>query len=127
MVERFRKLMGELGLTPSELADKIGIQRSSVSHILSGRNKPSIDFLEKLLNTFPDIDIHWLITGRESIKEIRQNTISSHSVEPNTSQLMAGNIDKGHEKPAREESGPADHIIIVFKNNTFRLLKPSND
>ena len=66
MIDRFKLLLEQLQLSPSEFADKIGMQRSSVSHVLSGRNKPSIDFLEKILNVFPDIDTTWLITGRIS-------------------------------------------------------------
>lgn len=50
-------------LKPSELADKISVNRATVSHILSGRNKPSIDFLQKLLNNYPELNSNWLITG----------------------------------------------------------------
>lgn len=51
------------GLKPSTLADTIGVNRATISHILSGRNKPSIDFLEKLLGTYPNINANWLISG----------------------------------------------------------------
>ena len=40
-----------------------GVNRATISHILSGRNKPSIDFLEKLLNAYPNINANWLISG----------------------------------------------------------------
>jgi transcriptional regulator with XRE-family HTH domain len=66
MTDRFKVLLDQLNLSPSEFADRIGVQRSSISHVLSGRNKPSIDFLEKILNVFPDIDTTWLITGRNT-------------------------------------------------------------
>ena len=51
------------GLKSSALADSIGVNRATISHILSGRNKPSIDFLEKLLNVYPNINANWLISG----------------------------------------------------------------
>jgi len=50
-------------LKSSELADNIGVNRATISHILSGRNKPSIDFLQKLLNNYPDLNTNWLISG----------------------------------------------------------------
>jgi transcriptional regulator with XRE-family HTH domain len=50
-------------LKSSAFADKIGVNRATISHILSGRNKPSIDFLEKLLYVYPEVNANWLITG----------------------------------------------------------------
>ena len=55
--------MGIEGLKSSALADSIAVNRATISHILSGRNKPSIDFLEKLLNVYPNINANWLISG----------------------------------------------------------------
>ena len=51
------------GLTPSQLAEKTGIQRASVSHILSGRNKPSLEVMQKIYEAFPELDLKWLMTG----------------------------------------------------------------
>ena len=50
-------------LNASSFADKIGVQRSSMSHILSGRNKPSLDFILKIYETFPEISLTWLTLG----------------------------------------------------------------
>lgn len=63
MHARLKNWMGIKGLKSSALADSIGVNRATISHILSGRNKPSIDFLEKLLNAYPNINANWLITG----------------------------------------------------------------
>tara|TARA_B100000902_G_C26725515_1_gene628772 strand:- start:264 stop:563 length:300 start_codon:yes stop_codon:yes gene_type:complete len=63
MKERLKKWMNEVGLKSSVLADIIGVNRATISHILSGRNKPSIDFFQKLLSTYPDLNSNWLITG----------------------------------------------------------------
>lgn len=61
--ERIEFLMNNYGLTPSQLADKAGIPRASVSHILGGRNKPSLDVLQKIAIVFPDVNLHWLMLG----------------------------------------------------------------
>ena len=62
--ERIELLMKCYGLTPSQLADRTGIQRASVSHIISGRNKPSLEVLQKIYEAFPELDLGWLMTGK---------------------------------------------------------------
>ncbi len=125
MTIRFKLLLEKLHLSPSEFADRIGVQRSSVSHVMSGRNKPSIDFLEKILNVFPDIDTTWLITGRSSSIK---GTTQGYNDDANGN-ILSGNTyltpldNKKPPVPADEE--PVDHIIIVYKNNSFRYLNPS--
>ena len=57
------------GLKSSVLADEIGVNRSTISHVISGRNKPSIDFLKKLLYKYPHINANWLITGLGSMND----------------------------------------------------------
>lgn len=61
---RLKKIIEHHQLTASQFADKIGVQRSSISHILSGRNKPSLDFILKVTGTFSDVDIYWLLNGK---------------------------------------------------------------
>ncbi len=63
MHSRLKNWMESEGLKSSALADSIGVNRATISHILSGRNKPSIDFLEKLLQQYSDLNANWLITG----------------------------------------------------------------
>ena len=56
-------------LKSSALADNIRVNRATISHILSGRNKPSIDFLQKLLSNYPELNANWLISGVGYMKE----------------------------------------------------------
>jgi transcriptional regulator with XRE-family HTH domain len=62
--KRISTLIEILGLTSGEFADKINVQRSSISHITTARNKPSLDFLERTLSVFPEINSEWLILGK---------------------------------------------------------------
>jgi len=64
MKERLLKVITSEGITSSLLADELGVQRSGISHILSGRNYPSFDFLQKLLVRFPKLNAEWLILGQ---------------------------------------------------------------
>lgn len=67
VVERVSLILKARNLSPSKFADEIGVQRSSISHIMSGRNKPSLDFIMKILNTYNDISAEWLLKGQESL------------------------------------------------------------
>ena len=64
MNKRLQQILDLEDLTPAKLAERIGVQPSGISHILSGRNKPSYDFINKLLHHFPNINAEWLITGK---------------------------------------------------------------
>lgn len=63
MVDRIKEIILKEGLTSGSFADLIGVQRSSMSHILNGRNNPSLDFIVKTLHHFPKINPEWLLTG----------------------------------------------------------------
>jgi len=67
MNNRIALLLKVKDVTASKFADMIGVQPSNISHILSGRNKPSLDFIVKVYETFPDISLEWLMFGRGSM------------------------------------------------------------
>ncbi|MDT8418333.1 MAG: helix-turn-helix transcriptional regulator, partial [Lutibacter sp.] len=66
-IEQFAKrlniLMDYYEISAALLAEKIEVQRSSISHILSGRNKPSLEFVLKILKAFPEVELYWLLNG----------------------------------------------------------------
>ncbi|MCD6090326.1 MAG: helix-turn-helix transcriptional regulator [Bacteroidales bacterium] len=64
MIKRIKNLISVKNLTASQFADLLGVQRSNISHILSGRNKPSLDFILKITEHFPTISIEWLLNGK---------------------------------------------------------------
>lgn len=87
---RIKRVMDYYQFSASSFADKIGVQRSSISHILSGRNKPSLDFVLKITSTFSEVDIHWLISGKGVFPRTKNNqntatptpTIFNNTTEP---------------------------------------------
>ena len=81
---RVQKIINYSELSSSEFADEIGVQRSNISHVLSGRNKPSLDFLMKIKDRFPEIQWEWLIEGKGSMvfsEDEAASTPSSYSLE----------------------------------------------
>ena len=67
MKDRIQQLIDFKGISPGDLAERLDVQRSNISHILNGRNKPGAVFIEKLLQAFPDVNARWLLTGDGSM------------------------------------------------------------
>lgn len=67
MKDRLQRFLDLEQLSPAKLADILDVQRSGLSHILSGRNKPGFDFIHKLLTKFPSLNSEWLITGKGKV------------------------------------------------------------
>jgi predicted transcriptional regulator len=61
--KRLQNVIDYYDETASGFAEKIGVQRSSISHVLSGRNKPSLDFVMKVLQAYPEVELYWLLNG----------------------------------------------------------------
>jgi len=78
MKDRLIQLLDLEQLSPSKFADIIGVQRSSISHVISGRNKPSFDFLQKTLKAFPGLNASWLMLGEGTMYEQMGRTVSGN-------------------------------------------------
>lgn len=76
MKDRISRILREEGMTAAKFADEIGVQASSISHIISGRNKPSTDFIIKLLERFRGINAEWLLTGKGEMYKSSKNTLN---------------------------------------------------
>jgi transcriptional regulator with XRE-family HTH domain len=67
---RLKEVIEYYQFSASSFADKVGVQRSSISHILSGRNKPSLDFILKITTELQDVDINWLLKGKGTFPKV---------------------------------------------------------
>ncbi len=74
MIDRIKQIMEFEKLSSSQFADEIGVQRSALSHVMSGRNNPSLDFIMKIKNCFSDIRLDWLLLGQGEMLQ----TIKGH-------------------------------------------------
>src|SRR6218665_3550652 len=77
-IKRLEFILDYYSLSASSFADKVGVQRSSLSHLLSGRNKPSLDLILKIVENFPDVDLYWILNGEGNFpkSEIQNEIIS---------------------------------------------------
>lgn len=88
MKDRLNKVLNHLGLTATRMADEIGVQRSGISHILSGRNQPGYDFIVKLLTRFPDINAEWLLLGKGTLLKDKEPVTESKSIQDHLTETV---------------------------------------
>lgn len=81
---RLNDILAHFELTPSQFADLTGIQRSNFSHIISERNKPSLDFVLKIIETFPTLNLYWLLLGKGTMFKQKSTTEETISALPPT-------------------------------------------
>lgn len=120
--------------TAASFADALGIQRSNISHILNGRNKPSLDLLEKILNHFPRVDAAWLITGKAPAKPIEAEEPSQFVAKPLV-QAKREAQQAAMESSAPNSGGGADsgqdkvieRIVVFYTDRTFATYEPQQD
>ena len=133
ITERINYILKHYNLTAGDFADKLGIQKSSVSHLLSERNKPSFQFLTKLLNAFPDINLNWFIAGDGNIFK---NSGHIPEYENLTDLEKEDKKESEKEKTAKlpqkklvNEANPntnVENIIMVYDDDTFKILNKIN-
>ena len=116
--ERLKRIMEFYQLSASGFADKIQVPRSSISHLLSGRNKPSLDFVMKVVKEFNQVELYWLLNGKGNFP----TTVPP--IEPdNTKVAQKGKAPEVKEnEPLKEDlrSNDIERIVIFFKNGTFK-------
>ncbi len=149
-VKRLEIILEYYGLNASSFADKIGVQRSSMSHLLSGRNKPSLDFVLKILDVFPEVDLYWILNGKGNFPKSDDENVNSKmeplEIErPSAPISLSENIVatdlfsetyKREESPVKEKlaeskisnfnsgDGEIEKIVFFYKNGTFKVYTP---
>lgn len=138
MNNRLQQFLDLENLRPAQFADIMGIQRSSVTHILSGRNKPGFDFIQKFLLKFPSVNPDWFLLGRG--KPLREQNTSAPaprtidtSPELFASPLeveLSGPPDSGNDVQMPEENGTGApsrdvrRITLFYCDGTFQEFYP---
>ncbi len=117
-VKRLEKILGYYDLSASVFADKIKVQRSSISHLLSGRNKPSLEFVLKVIKTFPEVNLYWLLNGKGTFPPL--STSQSKTIAPTQHPILqkeeAPTVQSTKEKTIEK-------IIIFYNDGSFKSYK----
>ena len=145
MINRISQILKTKNLTSAKFADEIGVQRSSVSHVLSGRNKPSLEFIQKILKTYPEINTDWLLfekgdilavnTQSENMIDFPEDTATVRS-EDIAKYQKAENTPKSSKKPVINDlfdnksdndqlkQKKIEKIIALYNDNSFKEYYP---
>jgi len=146
MKNQLIKILNHFGITATRFADAIGVQRSSISHILSGRNKPSYDFILGIIEKYPSINPSWLLTGKgdmllDTIENgTKSGTAMTKSIitpqpDPNESSdktdrpeyKQKSTFDISNQPIVITDVNNIDHVILLFTDGTFIEYKKKDD
>src|SRR5690554_810171 len=105
----------------SSFADTIGVQRSSISHILSGRNKPSLDFVLKVLSSYPEVELYWLLNGKGQfpVKDNSQGKLDFEENSKNNNPITVPSEIKQTEKISSTGKS-IERIVIFYTDGSFK-------
>lgn len=130
--ERISKIIEYSKLTPSEFADEIDVQRSSISHITSGRNKPSLEFIIKIKSRFPEILWDWLVNGEgemlksdlpetfETLEEKKDEEKIKPTSLPDLFTMMNDDEDFGVEEPQIDKPKQTSSESFIQDQSTIK-------
>ncbi|RED45360.1 helix-turn-helix protein [Winogradskyella eximia] len=120
--ERLQKVIDFYSETASSFAEKIGVQRSSISHILSGRNKPSLDFVMKVLHSYPEVELYWLMNGKGDFPNTSKISEAPVSIPSKSISKPQTSIPKTDSIPSSDSE--IEKIVIFYKDGTFKSYHP---
>lgn len=121
--KRLQKVMDDNQLSATAFAEKLEIGRATISHLMSGRNKPSLDFIMKVVSVFKSIDLHWLIYGEINSKTqsiLKEENVSNFH-ESDTKKNTSNDIkkDTSHFAKMSSSSTSIKRIILCMEDGTF--------
>ena len=131
--DKIKQILKDKNLTPSYFADEIGVQRSSISHILSGRNRPSFDIIQKVIRRFPELGYDWILEEDDALTSVKENNAPPTTV---TAKKMSAQpeIEEPSTVPQPGPTPPLptnltgksiERILIFYTDGTFKVYSPS--
>jgi transcriptional regulator with XRE-family HTH domain len=139
MKDRIILLIKAKNLTAAQFADQIGVQKSSISHILSGRNNASLDFVQKILLSYPEVNVEWLLFGKGQLFKSNETTgnVNNDASFNTNSVAISGPVDlfsdltpaQPHEFRKENDliSNPESESLIKNQDTKIQSGFPEND
>lgn len=124
--ERLLSIFEEFSLTSTQFADKIGVQKSTLSHLLSNRNKPSLDLLLKIIEHFPALNLYWLADGRMPMYASEKSSIPSSSILDDKPSLEDLDVTTTKDSEYSNENAPST-VAPVFSQNMSKVFSQSSE
>lgn len=126
--ERLQTVMEYYDISAAAFADAIEVGRSSISHILSGRNKPSLDFVLKIVQAYPEVELYWLLNGKGTFPNTPVAAKEQHSAKetPAPASLPSTGVTASAESSmAAVDSGSRKikKIVIFYSDGSFEAFE----
>lgn len=119
--KRLQKILDYYGVSATAFSEEISFNRSTISHLLSGRNKPSLEFVMKVLQKYPEVELYWLLNGKGSFpSENKSVTPPIPKAEKYTSEEV---VTKILEKSIQKSDKSIDKIVIFYKDGSFKAYE----
>lgn len=126
--KRLQKILDYYSISATTFSEKIDFNRSTISHLLSGRNKPSLEFVMKVLHEFPEVELYWLLNGTGSFPSSKSSLPDNHLKTPDTISTTAKSkhtkiLDSEHTPTAYSPSefdNTIERIVIFYKDGSFK-------
>ena len=125
--ERLKTVMEYYGLNAASFAETISVNRSSISHLLSGRNKPSLDFVIKVIEKFDEVELYWLLNGKGQFPKKDERSITSTRQTSSDPVVVKSEISEIRNVSSSNSSEDSDieQIIIFYKDGSFKKYRPN--
>jgi transcriptional regulator with XRE-family HTH domain len=120
--KRLQEILDHYGVSATAFSEEINFNRSTISHLLSGRNKPSLEFVLKVLQKYPEVELYWLLNGKGEFPT-EKKTISPPII-PKLQNSTAKEIEAViSEKPSQNSNKTIDRIVIFYKDGSFKAYE----
>ncbi len=124
MKDRIQQIIEYKGISPGDLAEILDVQRSNISHILNGRNKPGAVLIEKFLQAFPDINARWLLTGEGRMVIENTEHELQNITKPSKDNIRGNQVSHSSDLSFRttDSSGKnkiIEKIVLLYSDGTF--------
>jgi len=120
--KRLEKILEEYELSAAGFAQKIEVGRATISHILSGRNKPSLDFALKVISAFPEVNLYWLLLGQGHFPKNEEGitpTLHDPEITEDKSKISLDKISNKHTSNTLNDKKEVKRIVIFYSDGSF--------
>ena len=125
MKNRIKQLIEHENVSSAQFAIEIGIGASSLHHIVSGRNNPSLDVIQKILARFPEINAEWLINGNGNMhRDVIQGELFDSPQKKSVLSASSPDLDDNALSSIRSANKPIERILILYKDQSFDIYYP---
>jgi transcriptional regulator with XRE-family HTH domain len=144
MKDQILKILSHYGFSATFFAEKIGVQRSSISHILSGRNKPSYDFIISIIDKYPELNTYWLLTGKgnmfiesnqkqalnelpaDSVKDFKKEENLAPNNQSNYSKEVMSLVDISKQVKDVTKVNIINTVLLLYTDGTFEKFSKND-